>query len=111
MASSQTVGVWPDCDSRESDFGFNSRVLGLGGKWTAPGHRALQRHGLIRLPLERGLFVADIVRRPLGNVPHYAARRNALGRIAAVLEVLGRGADRPAKPFVETVVPASPNER
>jgi hypothetical protein len=29
---------------------------------------------------------------------------------AAVLDVFGRTADRPAKPFVETVVPASPDE-
>jgi hypothetical protein len=71
----------PTVTAGRSNFGHNSRVLGLGGKWTAPGYRAVRRHGLISLPLERGLFVADIVRRPLCNVPHYAARRTAFGRI------------------------------
>ena len=36
-----------------------SNVLGLGGNWTAPGYRAVRRHGLISLPSRNGLFVAD----------------------------------------------------
>ena len=81
----------PTVTAGRSNFGHNSRVLGLGGKWTAPGYRAVRRHGLISLPLERGLFVADIVRRPLCNVPHYVARLNVLGRITSGgTDVLGR---------------------
>ena len=53
----------PTATVGKSNFGHNSRVLGLGGKWTAPGYRAVRRHGPISLPLERGQFVADVVRR------------------------------------------------
>jgi hypothetical protein len=58
----------PTVTAGRSNFGLNSRVLGLGvsGRHPAIGVR---RHGLISLPSQNGLLVAGIMRRSVCNVP------------------------------------------